>query len=1049
MKRLLSILFLAEVTLLGQTPTGTIVGTVMDPTGAVISSASITIVNKATGLSRASTTNPDGTYAAPALPVGPYEIRAQAVGFSTLVQQVSVVAGSTTTVDLALRVGEFTQQVAAEIEASPQIQYDSHRVGGLVSRAQIENLPLNGRNFLELAKLEPGGTDAQSALNRTFVPILGSGQIAYPRIGYTRMTVDGASIMAIAAPGAAQTVSQDVVQEFQLSSVNMDLSMGLGSSGAINIVTRSGGNHYHGSGFFLYRDHHLAAYPGLQRDASNPDPFFQRQQFGYQLGGPIRKDRAFFFTSYERHDQRGVLSIQPRTPEFTPLGGIFPTPFVANLFNVRFDTRLPAGHNAFFRHTHDGNRSFGPVDNLTTILPSAWSRLTKWVDQSQAGLASVLSPRLVNDLRFAYSFFSLPEVPASIADCPGCLGVSAPRISIPDVGVVFGRARQGSSVGRRYQLTESLVWQKDRHRIRYGFDWEHTTNSAQQLNQEPASINLYSPREVRLFNTLAPAAEQIPLPTSFLTLNDILRLPLKIFQTSVGPGALVARGFRKHRVLDVYRLFASDTWRIGQRLTLNFGLGWSYEPNNFRADLSKPRLVMPLVGADGLNPPPAQKANLSPHFGFAWATHDGKTVIRGGAGRYFDPIFVDLASTVNERHALSPAGTGRRSNIPGSSIVDEGRALDFNQRATSFTAGDLLAILPGIRADLERQLDPDNRDFTFRNLDLNKTGLGLSDPSYEAPYALHFNLGVQRELAEDLVVSSDFALRRFLHTPLFGIDYNRFNRPQGPVIPRCTGTQRNHLTASCSNGPITFDSTSGIATYKGLLVRLEKRFSRGLQFLASYALAGYEGTVGPRGPNQPASGFNIDNWFENYGPLPTERRHVLNLSGFVDLPWRLQVSLSLSASSRPPFLAYVNGVDFNGDGTQEDLLPGSQVNQFNRGLNNEDLAALVQRYNQDFANKRTLGGQTAPLLALPADYSFHDGYFTQDVRVSRTFSLGSERVRLALFGEVFNLLNVANLVGYSGNIANPAQFGQPGERFSQIFGSGGPRAFQLGARVNF
>ena len=411
MKPLLLTPFLAAASLLAQTPTGTIVGTVTDPTGAVISSASITIVNKATGLSRASTTNPDGTYAAPALPVGPYEIRAQAVGFSTLVQQVSVVAGSTTTVDLALRVGEFTQQVAAEIEVSPQIQYDSHRVGGLVSRAQIENLPLNGRNFLELAKLEPGGTEAQSALNRTFVPILGSGQISYPRIGYTRMTVDGASIMAIAAPGAAQTVSQDVVQEFQLSSVNMDLSTGLGSSGAINIVTRSGGNNYHGSGFWLYRDHNLAAYPGLQRDASNPDPFFQRQQFGYQLGGPIRKDRAFFFTSYERNDQRGVFSIQPRTPEFAPLGGIFPTPFLGNLFNLRFDTRLPAGHNAFVRYTHDGNRSFGPVDQLPLLClqdglvsPSGWIK-------AMVGLTSVLSPRVVNDLRFAYSFFSLPEVP--------------------------------------------------------------------------------------------------------------------------------------------------------------------------------------------------------------------------------------------------------------------------------------------------------------------------------------------------------------------------------------------------------------------------------------------------------------------------------------------------------------------------------------------------------------------------------------------------------------------------------------------------------------
>src|SRR4030095_16308905 len=109
-------------------------------------------------------------------------------------------------------------------------------------------------------------------------------------------------------------------------------------------------------------------------------------------------------------------------------------------------------------------------------------------------------------------------------------------------------------------------------------------------------------------------------------------------------------------------------------------------------------------------------------------------------------------------------------------------------------------------------------------LDLNKTALNLSDPSYEAAYALHFNLGVQRELARHLVLSTDFNLRRFVHTPLLGIDYNRFNRPQGPVIPRCTAAQRNDVTAICSAGPITFDNTSGIATYQGLLVRLEKRF---------------------------------------------------------------------------------------------------------------------------------------------------------------------------------------------------------------------------------
>jgi hypothetical protein len=183
--------------------------------------------------------------------------------------------------------------------------------------------------------------------------------------------------------------------------------------------------------------------------------------------------------------------------------------------------------------------------------------------------------------------------------------------------------------------------------------------------------------------------------------------------------------------------------------------------------------------------------------------------------------------------------------------------------------------------------------------------------------------------------------------------------------------------------------------------------------------------------------------------LPTDLRHILNLSGFANLPWRLQVAFSVSAYSRAPFAPYVSGVDFNGDGTRDDLLPGTRVNQFNRGRDRADLAQLVASYNQEFAGKQTLGGQTAPRVTLPADYSFGDSFFTQDLRISRTFPLVRDGVRLMLFGEVFNLLNTANLVQYGSNLVNSAEFGQPGARFSQVFGSGGPRAFQLGARISF
>jgi hypothetical protein len=182
--------------------------------------------------------------------------------------------------------------------------------------------------------------------------------------------------------------------------------------------------------------------------------------------------------------------------------------------------------------------------------------------------------------------------------------------------------------------------------------------------------------------------------------------------------------------------------------------------------------------------------------------------------------------------------------------------------------------------------------------------------------------------------------------------------------------------------------------------------------------------------------------------MPTDARHTLNASGYVELPWHFQISYNLSAQSAPPFTAWLEGVDLDGDGTRSDLLPGTTVNAFGRGLDEADLARLVEAYNQQVAGRPLCCNQTARRITLPAAYSFFDSFLTQDLRVTHTLRLGG-RARLALFGEVFNLFNTANLVQFSGNLLNPSTFGRPTARSTQTFGSGGPRAFQFSARASF
>jgi hypothetical protein len=817
-----------------QAPAGAITGFVTDASGARIRGASVVVTNRDTRVKRTLLTSDAGDYSAPALIPGAYEVTGDAKGFKQIAREAVVEAGNTTSVNLVMHVGGGTESVTVE-SASPQIRYESHEIAGMVTRPQIEGLPLNGRNPLELAKVEPGAQQPRRVSNnRTVVPLLGAPVGVNGRA--TRVTVDGGSVMEVGNGGSAMGFSQEGVQEFEVSTVNPDLSTGVTASGAVNVATRSGSNQVHGSTFLFFRDHHLSAYPGLHRNPFNPDPFFQRKQFGLSAGGPIRKDRVFFFGSFERLDQRGVISAEVLAPDFAQFSGIYPSPTYMNQFSGRTDFKLSATQSLFVRYSHEGSHAFAGGG-----YPSTWPTQKEWADQSILGLTSQLGAHVMNDAHFSYFFVSFAQHAPGISDCRACVGISGPSIDV-DSDFTVGVSNTIAVLGRRYHLNDVVSWQRALHNIRFGGDWETSRGGRTNLDDEPVTMSLFSPEIVMDFNALQPPSSQIPLPATFLTMQDILQLPLENFTVGIGNPFVPEAGFGKARVAPLVHLFFQDTWHLRPRFVVDYGLAWTYDaPLNY--DLTKPQYLASVLGTSGLRPTHRNWKNFSPSLGFAWnVRRDGRTVIHGGVGIYYD-FQTSTEISDEERASLGPRGVGRGSyysggirnpltDVPG---VPQGQLLEFSS-PTLFTGVTAFEALPAIRTKLAQERgDPNNRDFSVTNIEADKQGFVVAT-DLPSPYAVHVSLGVQREVMRDLVISTDFVVRHFEHTSGPGfLDANHFSSIHGRVLPICSASEATDPKALCSLGSIALTSGFGSATYHGLRVRAEKSFSHGLQFLASYA----------------------------------------------------------------------------------------------------------------------------------------------------------------------------------------------------------------------
>ena len=1032
---------------MAQVPTGTIVGTVTDPQGAVVVKAKVSIINKDTGATRLAQTKSDGSYSVSLLPPGNYQVRAEAPGFKAIDSAVEVLTGATVAVNLSMQIGAASE--AVEVMANwAIIDPESNTIQGVVALPQIENLPLNGRSFLNLAQLEPGvtvnpGNPAQ--FNSQFnVSVLGG------PASHTAITVDGANIRNPVEGGTGQNFSQEVVQEFQISSTNFDLSTGITAFGAINITTRSGGNDFHGAGYFYFRDHNMAAYPSLKRTSITDDPFFARRQGGVTVSGPIKKQKAFFFFNFENTNQTGVYVVQPDLPSVSGFATLAPAPYTGQQYNAKLDYHLNEQHSLFLRYSHDGNRNSGPFTAAVPTEPSNYVSNKNWVDQYELGANSMFRPNLVNDFRFSYQYWRNRNVPAP---CNGCVGESGPEVFyLNSVNFALGNnfnSPQGRNL-RRFPVSDNVSWQKGNHRVKFGGEWEHFEGVGFWGFFDPARAYLLSPEFLEGVGLPKPFFQflGIPLPIDMggtpLTAADLNKLPVAAFLLGIGDPAQPSFHLDNAKTNERFHLYAQDTWKLKPTFTVNFGLGWEHETNLLNYDLPKPAFLAPIYGSD-LSPTKSYYKNFEPAVGFAWALNHDKTVIRGGAGIFYDTQLGWWR--LGERAVLGGSG---RQFIGNAAVINPATNQPFSTaflNSLAYRYGTFLTQLPTLIAQQDTKF-PGTGDQPQILLSKQANALGALYPrDFPTTQAQHFNIGVQHAFGPGFVLQTDFVYRHMIHgTPggFFGasVDFNHFNSAAGPVIPKCTAAQSSDPNAACSNGPINFWWPGATAQYKALLVKVDKRFSHRFQLTASYALQDSQ-SIGDVTQN-------LNNFFATYGPdLP---RQNLNVSGFVDLPWGFQVSLISVMQSHPPVAPTINGVNNAGtDITSAGYTPFLAL--FGKGysgfISNSELRNLVNQYNTTIAGTLTPAGQKYPKIPTLQDFNLGDIYNSQDLRVSKTFSL-RERYHLRLIGEAFNIFNTSNVSNVNFNLLSPpGVFGQPNQRVGQTFGSGGPRAFQLAARVSF
>jgi hypothetical protein len=560
---------------------GTLQGAVMDDQGLALPGATVTLTNLETGWTRSDVTDEQGRYRAPALPPGVYSVQAELAGFATAVQErVPLTLGQELTINLTLRVATLEETVTVTA-AVPLVETTSNTLGTTVSRQQLDSLPVPGRSFTALAATAPGVTGVGGG------GVNAGGQLSRNN----SYRIDGVSNdnNVLASPRGG--LSMEAVREYIVIANQFSAEYGEASGAIVSVVTRSGTNDFQGRGFLFHRDESFDAQDPFSKAQGSGQAPFSQQRFGAFTGGPVRRDRMHFFTTYEgvRLDQTAVIT----SPLVPPSEREVPNNESGDQFFVRTDNRFNANHTMLARYRIDQNEEINSgVGGLNTI-----ERAVDPINRNQDVVVShtgILSSRVINEVRVQFG--------RHFADNVVHMPLDSPTINRPSGN--FGKPTnqpQGRTEDR-WQIVNNLSYSRSAHDFKFGVDYSRIRARSYFNNNTGGTFD---------FATDAPFDP-----------DDLSTYPTRYTQNIGDPNL-----FRPN---DVIGLFAQDSWRVRNNLTLNLGLRYDKETAFKEA-----------TGVEDAS------LNLAPRFGFAWDPfNDQKTVIRGGAGQYYSKVFLNITGNI-------------------------------------------------------------------------------------------------------------------------------------------------------------------------------------------------------------------------------------------------------------------------------------------------------------------------------------------------------------------------------------------------------------------